>query len=220
MDTSFYTHTLLASIVLYMAACVFYFWRTIIPKEGSKWRAARTVLTLGLLVHTANWVWRWVYSGQPPYVYLDEMTVFLVWCMVAGYLFFEYTTGYKFAGGIVAILAVLGNGYASSVGTPVPQPLIPALQSYWLQIHVMSYTVGYGFALVGYVIALLYLSHEQGKNCVPGRLVLAVSIGMVAAVSLHVLMKSFGPGSTKGFNWLFAALLCGVIYAGVEFLFR
>ncbi|HPA47655.1 MAG TPA: c-type cytochrome biogenesis protein CcsB, partial [bacterium] len=174
--------------------------------------------------HTVNWIWRWVYSGQPPYIYLDEMTVFLVWCMVAGYLFFEYTTGHRFAGGIVAVLAVLGNGYASSVGTPVPKPLIPALQSYWVQIHVMSYIVGYGFAVVGYVIALLHLSHETGKNRILGRIVLAISIGMVAAVSLQLLLNSSGQGPVENlrdhFSWGFAVVVCVLVYAGMEFFLR
>jgi ABC-type transport system involved in cytochrome c biogenesis permease subunit len=37
------------------------------------------------------------------------------------------------------------------------QPLMPALKSNWLAIHVMSYFIGYGAATISFILALSYL---------------------------------------------------------------
>ena len=220
MNTSFYSQTLFCSILLYMGACVLYCWRTVSPKPESRWIAARVVLGAGLFVHTLNWIWRWKITGQPPYVYLDEMTIFLVWCMVAGYAIFEYSTGYRFPGAVVTTLAFLGNGYASLIGSPVPRPLVPALQSYWLKIHVMCYLIGYGFAAVGYIVALFHLSRQPHQNRILGRAVLAVTIGLAASVGLHLALASDNPTnrSVRDLNAYLAAAICVVLYPVISYL--
>ncbi|MFH1741562.1 MAG: c-type cytochrome biogenesis protein CcsB [bacterium] len=220
MDTSFYTQTLLCSILLYIAACVFYTWRTIVPKADSRWIAARIFLSAGLLVQTVNWIWRWNFSGQPPYVYLDEMTIFLVWCMVLGYVVFEYTTGHKFPGAVIAALAFLGLGYASMIGSPVPRPLVPALQSYWLKIHVMCYLIGYGFAALGYIVSLFHLSRQPNQNRVFGRIVFALTVGLVTSISVHLAFFSNDDKSVRDLNWYFAALVCAAIYVLISYFMK
>lgn len=217
MDMSFYSHSLFGTIVLYMYACIFYCWRTISPKPASRWIAARVLLAAGLFVHTVNWIWRWSAFGQPPYVYLDEMTIFLVWCMVVGYVIFEYSTGHKFPGAVITALAFLGNGYASMISTPDVRPLVPALQSYWLKIHVMCYLIGYGFATVGYVVALYHLSRQLNFNRILGRLFLALTVGLVGSVALHVALSSGDNPSVRDLNWLMAVGVCVMFYFVINY---
>ena len=212
MDTSFYTNTLLVSILFYMASCVVYTWRVVSPKENAKWIAARTFLAVGLIVHTANWIWRWNMSGQPPFVHLDEMTIFVVWCTVVAYVIFEYISGYKFPGPVIMAVAFLGNGYASMIGSPVPRPLVPALQSYWLKIHVLCYLIGYGFAAVGYVVALFHLSRQSNLNRISARGVLALSLGMLTSVCVHLLFFAEEAKSARDTDLYFALIVSAVFY--------
>ncbi|NIV29953.1 MAG: hypothetical protein GWN58_10740, partial [Anaerolineae bacterium] len=45
-----------------------------------------------------------------------------------------------------------------------PQPLVPALQSWWLALHVSCTIVGEGFFAVAFVTSLLFLLLERRKR--------------------------------------------------------
>ena len=63
------------------------------------------------------------------------------------------------------LLAIAGMTLYVPVG-----PLVPALQSYWLVIHVGAASIASGIFLVGFVAAamhLIRLGHDQGKRNFP-----------------------------------------------------
>jgi cytochrome c-type biogenesis protein CcsB len=97
-------------------------------------------------------------------------------------IFFIYRT--VVLGAFVMPLAVILLAYASVFPRDV-QPLIPALQSYWLYIHVTTAALGQGAFGVGFVAGLIHLIHRvgnepKGKNAFWLETVLVVVLMFVA----------------------------------------
>jgi len=69
-------------------------------------------------------------------------------------------------GGTVIALALLAIASSPAIPKEV-QPPIPALQSYWLVLHVTLSFIGESFFIVSFVAAILYLStrdEERRRN--------------------------------------------------------
>ncbi|SMO41336.1 c-type cytochrome biogenesis protein CcsB [Melghirimyces algeriensis] len=92
-----------------------------------------------------------------------EFIAFLCFTIVASFIviFFLYRT--VTLGAFVMPLSVIMLGYASVFPREV-EPLIPALQSYWLHIHVTTVALGEGALAVGFVAGLVYLIRWVGDN--------------------------------------------------------
>jgi cytochrome c-type biogenesis protein CcsB len=68
----------------------------------------------------------------------------------------------------MALLLVLG--FAGVVLHDAPAPLMPALNSYWLKIHVSAAALASGLLLIAFVPSALYLAragYDQGKRRFP-----------------------------------------------------
>ena len=61
---------------------------------------------------------------------------------------------------------VLALGLAETVIYTAAGPLVPALQSYWLSIHVTAMTLATGIFFVAAVLGVMYLVAERYR---PGR---------------------------------------------------
>ena len=143
----------------------------------------RGLLWLGLALQTGALLGRWVSSYQmaaghtPPAVFLDRLSliimqaplsnryeslVFFAWSLPAVGLIAFRKNLQGWLGSVVAILACLLLAYASFGGADANiQPLMPALKSNWLLIHVITAFLGYASFSVGFGAALLYLVQEK-----------------------------------------------------------
>jgi len=151
---------LLAAILFLMAEL----WSSARLQEGG-----RITLWLGLGLHTGALLGRWWQSYhlalghtpaaawadklqliviQAPLSNFYESLIFFAWCLPAlGLLTFRrYLKGYL--GALVALLSTLLLAYASFGVDSSIKPLMPALKSNWLLIHVVTAFLGYAaFAL-------------------------------------------------------------------------
>ncbi len=143
----------------------------------------RCLLWLGLALQTGALLGRWVSSYQlatgqtPPAVFLDKLSliimqaplsnryeslVFFAWSLPAVGLIAFKKNLQGWLGSVVATLACLLLAYASFGGANANiQPLMPALKSNWLLIHVVTAFLGYASFSVGFGAALLYLVQEK-----------------------------------------------------------
>ncbi len=145
--------------------------------------SALVLLWAGLGAHTAALLGRWWASYhqalsatpvaslaeslrllilQAPLANFYESLVFFAWCLpfLALVTFRRYLQGYL--GTVVAILACLLLAYASLGGVDSRiKPLMPALKSNWLLIHVVTCFLGYAAFALGFGTAILYLKQEQ-----------------------------------------------------------
>lgn len=112
------------------------------------------------LLLTIQLTGRWIESGHFPLSGLYESLVFLTWGIIFFYLIIEYWIKSEFLGIFIAPIILLILGFTSfTLPTELQQnkPLVPALQSNWLLMHVSVMMMSYASLLLGCLIAIGYV---------------------------------------------------------------
>src|SRR5438105_7415571 len=150
----------IAAVATYAAAFVGYAARLAVQKLKLD-RISTGLAALAVTTHTAYLVTRWIAAGRieilarqatgdvlgasdrfwymvshPPYTNLFDALNFVAWAMMVCYLIIERKWGLRIVGGLAVALALVAMGEASLVTDKQIEPLVPALQSYWIFIHV------------------------------------------------------------------------------------
>ena len=105
--------------------------------------------------------WRWYNYRFFPLSNLYESLMFLASLLLIIYKFFEYKTKSKIIGSLVVPLILLIQGFATLSLPSIMQkssPLVPALQSNWLMLHVSMMMLSYSTLLFGSLFSILYLT--------------------------------------------------------------
>lgn len=121
------------------------------------------VITRGYAVHRVPWGNMYEFSCM---VTLVAVTLYL------GLLFGRESV--RFLGAFLMAPVVLYLGLAGTVLYAAPGPLQPALQSYWIKIHVVAAITATGAFMVSGVVTVLYLLKERwerGKPPIRGLLI-------------------------------------------------
>ena len=103
---------------------------------------------------------RWIVAGYFPLSNLYESLLFLTWTLLTIYLYFENKTKSKLMGAILIPVALLITGFANLTLSPDMQkasPLVPALQSNWLMMHVSMMMLSYATLIMGSLLCILFL---------------------------------------------------------------
>ena len=117
------------------------------------------MLTINLLL-TSQLIGRWINSGHFPLSGLNESLLFLAWSISFIYLFFETFIKNEFIGMIISpflLCLVTFTEFSLPTELQMTQPLVPALQSNWLFMHVSVMILSYGALLIGSLISIIYL---------------------------------------------------------------
>ena len=104
---------------------------------------------------------RWIIAGYFPLSNLYESLLFLTWILLTISLYVESKTKSKLIGATLIPLALLINGFSNLTLTPEMQkasPLVPALQSNWLMLHVSMMLLSYGTLIMGSLLCILFLT--------------------------------------------------------------
>lgn len=115
--------------------------------------------TIGVIVRVIE-LWRVSGFFLPlPVTNTYETFAFFAWVIPLAYLLFERRYRVRTLGAFAIGLAFLFVALASSplVADKGAQPLVPALQSYWLVAHVVFTIVGEGFFALAFAAGLLFL---------------------------------------------------------------
>src|SRR5262249_17836642 len=113
-------------------------------REQRRFAVATTVtLIAGALVQTVYMIWRWVASGRAQFSNMFESLVLFAWAIVVVHLVLELRRRIPVLAVGTALIAVLTLAYASTYESKI-EPLMPALRSNWLTIHVSTCFLGYG----------------------------------------------------------------------------
>jgi cytochrome c-type biogenesis protein CcsB len=110
---------------------------------------------------------RWVIAGYFPLSNLYESLLFLTWTLLTLQIFAEYKTSSNLIGAIVNPVALLLSGFSSLVLPPEMQraaPLVPALQSNWLMMHVSMMMLSYGTLILGSLLSILFLVLAKNQD--------------------------------------------------------
>jgi cytochrome c-type biogenesis protein CcsB len=127
-----------------------------------------SLLIIGLLIHSGGLVVRWLETHQTGYGYVPlsnmyESLIFFSWTIVLIYLILEFKYHEKIIGVFItpfAFLAIALTSITPGIDAKIT-PLMPALQSNWLTIHVTTCFFGYAAFAVSFGVSFLYLIRER-----------------------------------------------------------
>jgi cytochrome c-type biogenesis protein CcsB len=103
---------------------------------------------------------RWIFHGYFPLSNLYESLLFLSWILLFIHLLLEYKTRSKLLGAIILPVVLLIDGFGNfslPIEMQKASPLVPALQSNWLMMHVSLMMLSYGTLILGSLISILFL---------------------------------------------------------------
>jgi cytochrome c-type biogenesis protein CcsB len=124
----------------------------------SRWVTIAVALTCaGLAAHTTGVVLRGLSVHRLPWGDMYEFVTALTCVAVAFFLAVMIRYRAYYLGLFVMVAVVLVLGLAETVIYTPAGPLVPALQSYWLAIHVTAMTLATGVFFVAAVIGITYL---------------------------------------------------------------
>jgi cytochrome c-type biogenesis protein CcsB len=131
--------------------------------RGVRWlplfaRLAVGINVIGLLLHAAGLVTRGIAAGRVPWGNMYEfiIAVTLV-CSIGWMILVLRRPAVRPLGLIVTLVLVVLLGIDLIVLRTAVEPLVPALNSYWLKIHVTLAITASGTFMVGFCAAALYL---------------------------------------------------------------
>jgi cytochrome c-type biogenesis protein CcsB len=110
---------------------------------------------------------RWFISGYFPLSNLYESLLFLDWCLLFILLIVETKSKTKIIGAIILPITLLIVSFATLI-LPQPMqnaaPLVPALQSNWLMMHVSMMMLSYATLILGSLLSILFLVITNTKK--------------------------------------------------------
>jgi cytochrome c-type biogenesis protein CcsB len=120
-------------------------------------RVAYALTILGWLLHVAGTVLRGVAAHRVPWANMFEFSLTASAIIVGVFIVVQVWQNLRFLGAYITgfALIVLGFGTVGFYVNVVPLP--PALQSYWLVIHVFVATLGTAFFAIGAGLSLVQL---------------------------------------------------------------
>jgi cytochrome c-type biogenesis protein CcsB len=159
----FSLHLYFAAMLMYVGGMFFYFAYFAYRREALRWLGVALVLP-GALIHFGAIVSRGFADGHYPLANMYEYSSMLALVAVTAFLLMTIRWPVASLGGGVAlfvVVALMGIGYGLYQS---PEPLVPALQSYWLKIHVTSMMASSGILVSSFVFAGLYLVKDRSAS--------------------------------------------------------
>ncbi len=158
--------------------------------------------------------------GHIPVSNLYEVFVLFCWLTTTFYLYFEEQYKTKALGAFVMLVISAAVGfllwYALVRGAHEIQPLVPALKSWWMKLHVPANFIGYGTFALAAMVAFAYLIKQQATETKWYKLAPLWLLGVVLCFEPIVFRKSPTGGMSNYWAVYFgiSALIIGGILLG------
>jgi len=157
--------------------------------------------------------------GHIPVSNLYEVIV--LFCMVTAlfYLYYEQKYGTRSLGGFVSLVITAAVAfllwYSFDRGAHEIQPLVPALQSWWMKLHVPANFIGYGTFSLAAMVAFAYLVKIHGDTSSWKKLTPLFLLGVLLAAEPLVFR-----GSQTSAYWMVYFGVAAVAVGGILFARR
>lgn len=193
------------------------FWVFVGSNITRRWRelmlkVALAVMVVGFIALTVAIVTRGIDAGRFPLANLYESLLWFAWATMGGYLLMQKLYSIRHLGWLASLTAATMFLYGSWL--PASQheitPLVPALVSYWRQIHVPPLICSYAMFFISGLSGLVQLWQSgrlRSLSFAIGALVFAVSaigLGTFTQLDTFLLQGLFVGGSIAGLSaaWL------------------
>jgi cytochrome c-type biogenesis protein CcsB len=117
----------------------------------------------GLIANTGAVAHRWYSAGHPPFASVYEMLLSFVWTLAALTLIAEKKYGVKVIGTVTMPVAIVGVVLMQLLRSDV-HPLVPALQSTWLHVHVTLAMLAYAACALSFALAMMFLIQDKMRT--------------------------------------------------------
>jgi cytochrome c-type biogenesis protein CcsB len=121
---------------------------------------------VGFALQAAATVMRGIAAGRVPWANMYEFALTGTLMIVLVFLIVNLKWNITFLGSFITGFALLFLGLAATNYYVEVVPLPPALQSYWLVIHVFVATLGTGFFALGFALSLAQVLQERRERAV------------------------------------------------------
>jgi cytochrome c-type biogenesis protein CcsB len=191
------TDLLFATLIFYAGGTALYLGFGV-TGTASYLKFASLATWLGLAANTAAVAHRWYEAGHPPFSSVYEMLLSFVWTLAALTLVAEKKYDVKVIGTVTMPVAIVGVVLMQLLRTDV-HPLVPALQSTWLHVHVTLAMLAYAACALSFALAMMFLIKDKMKTDT----FLAVTSASTLAIYASIVLTRFekwGGLSLAGWN--------------------
>ena len=220
------------SAILWMSMLVFmstiFYWIGMASRgEGAAMsligsRLAWAAVTMALIGTLVRWYESYLLGadiGHIPVSNLYEVFVLFCWLTTTFYLYFEDQYGTRALGGFVMLVVSAAVGfllwYTVVREAHEIQPLVPALKSWWMKLHVPANFIGYGTFALSAMVAFAYLIKQQAGQTRWYKLAPLWLLGVVLCFEPVVFRRTVEGGSSYWAVYFgIAALIVGAILLG------
>jgi cytochrome c-type biogenesis protein CcsB len=195
--------------VLFYLATLFYWIGVLAPGQaGAMQRVASRLVWVAVGMALIGTMVRWYESyligsdvGHIPVSNLYEVFVLFSWITATFYLYFEERYRTRALGAFVLLVVSAAVGfmtwYALAREAQEIQPLVPALKSWWMKLHVPANFIGYGTFSLAAMVSLAYLlKHAQTRALWIG-LVALPAFFTVVAPAVFLLFGGLAPDTAS-----------------------
>ena len=149
---------LYAALIFYAGAGALYLGFGVTGTEAYV-RFAQLATWAGLIANSGAVAHRWYAAGHPPFASIYEMLLSFVWTLAVLTLIAERKYGVKIIGTVTMPVAIVGVILMQLLRTEV-KPLVPALQSTWLHVHVTLAMLAYAACALSFALAMMFLIQD------------------------------------------------------------
>jgi cytochrome c-type biogenesis protein CcsB len=175
------SNLLYAALIFYAGAGALYLGFGVTGTD-SYVRFASLATWAGLAANTGAVAHRWYEAGHPPFASIYEMLLMFVWTLAILTLVAEKKYGVKVIGTVTMPVAIVGVVLMQLLRSDV-HPLVPALQSTWLHVHVTLAMLAYAACALSFALAMMFLIQDRMKTeiflAATGLFNIAVYIGVL-----------------------------------------
>lgn len=172
------------TLIGYLGASAFYI-SALVTRDVSVSAAATALMRGSFLLHTTAIVVRWAASGQPPFSNIFEMVLMFAWGVVGFQIFAEWNMRLRLLGAVTLPVAALSLILLQVMPGEI-RPLVPALQSTWLHIHVSLAVLSYAGFTLAFAAGVLYFI----KDGTSARTFLNWTAGVVTGIYGIIVLTS------------------------------
>jgi len=190
------SNLLYVALILYAGASALYIGFGVTGLD--KYVKTASILTmLGFVANTVAAGHRWYVAGHPPFASIYEMLLSFVWTVAALTLVAERKYKVQVIGSVTMPLAVVGVVLMQLLPNDV-RPLVPALQSTWLHIHVTLAMLAYAACALSFALSMMFLIQDNMKT----ETFQAATSVMTASIYIGILATRFtGSGGLNLIAW-------------------
>ncbi|MBV8621452.1 MAG: c-type cytochrome biogenesis protein CcsB [Curvibacter sp.] len=231
-DTVFWLRYFLSSqsAILWMSMLIFmstvFYWLGLVGgRHGATMELTGSRLAWGAVVMAlTGTLVRWYESyligadvGHIPVSNLYEVFVLFCWITTVFYLYFEAQYKTRSLGAFVMLVVSAAVGfllwYSVVRGAQEIQPLVPALKSWWMKLHVPANFVGYGTFALSAMVAFAYLIKQQADETRWYRLTPLWLLGIVLCFEPMAFRRA--PGEAGSSYWAVYFGISALVMAGI-----